>query len=66
MKETSDDKNLRWGIAVISLILLAAGLFFLTTTSAPSALSRFGDSFYYLKRQLMHGILPGIILGLVA
>ncbi len=66
MKETSDDKNLRWSIAVISLILLAIGLFFLTTTSAPSALSRFGDSFYYLKRQLMHGILPGIILGLVA
>lgn len=66
IKAAAKQKNIIWGLAIIALILLAIGLFFLTTTSAPSALTRFGDSFYYLKKQLMHGILPGMILGLIA
>jgi cell division protein FtsW len=53
-------------IAATGFILLFIGLFFLTTTSAPSALSRYGDSFYYLKRQILNGVIPGLILGFLA
>jgi len=50
----------------LSFLLTFVGLLVLATTSAPSALAEFGDSFYYLKRQLLHGILPGLLLGILA
>ncbi len=66
MKRCDDMKNTRWAILFIALILLSGGLLVLTTTSAPSALVRFGDGFHYLKRQLLNGIIPGLLLGLAA
>ncbi len=66
MKKEQDSRKIRWAIAGIAGFLLVVGFFVLTTTSAPSALIRFGDGFYYLKRQLLYGLLPGLLLGLAA
>jgi len=64
--QNRDLNKIRYWIAALSLILLLIGLFVLTTTSAPSALSKYGNSFYYLKRQILYGVIPGLILGLIA
>lgn len=66
MKKQDDLKKIRLAIVGVSFCLLTAGLFFLTTTSAPSALARFDDGFHFLKRQFWYGLLPGLVLGLVA
>ena len=50
-------------LASIILIFLILGILVLYSVSAPISLERFGTSFYYLKRQLLLGFLPGIILG---
>lgn len=42
--------------------LLAFGLLTLTSASAPVGYDRFGDSFFFVKRQLLFGVLPGIFL----
>jgi len=47
----------------ILLILLILGVLILYSVSAPISQERFGSSFYYLKRQVLLGFLPGIILG---
>jgi cell division protein FtsW len=46
-------------------ILLAFGLIILISASAPFAYSRFGDTFYFIKRQALFGLLPGVFLFLV-
>jgi len=46
----------------ILLILLILGILVLYSVSAPISQERFGGSFYYLKRQILLGFLPGIIL----
>ncbi len=66
MTRNQDLNKIRCGIAIFSLILLSIGLFVLTTTSAPGALAKYGDSFYYFKRQLLYGVIPGLILGFIA
>lgn len=47
-------------------VLVAFGLVALTSASAPTAFSKFGDTWYFLKKQLLVGVLPGAILFLVA
>ena len=46
--------------------LLALGIVILASVSAPFSQERFGQTFYYLKRQFLLGFLPGIILGILA
>jgi len=41
--------------------LVVFGLVMLASASSDLAKDKFGDSFYYLKRQLLHGLLPGVI-----
>ncbi|PIR67023.1 MAG: stage V sporulation protein E [Parcubacteria group bacterium CG10_big_fil_rev_8_21_14_0_10_36_14] len=51
-------------IGLVSTFLVF-GLLMLASASAPTGLIKFGDSYYYLKRQLLHGLLPGIFLFLL-
>ena len=41
-------------------LLIIFGLVMLTSASAVIAFDRFGDNYFFVKRQLMFGILPGI------
>lgn len=49
-------------IVGITLGLTLVGLIVLMSASGPVAFQRTGDSFYYVKHQLLSGILPGAIL----
>lgn len=42
--------------------LVVFGLFLLTSASAPVGYDRFGDSYFFIKRQLLFGMLPGVVL----
>ena len=46
----------------ISVILAILGILIIYSVSAPFSQERFGQTFYYLKRQILFGFLPGIIL----
>lgn len=52
------DKVLVW----LFLGLTLFGLVMLTSASGPLGYQKFGDSLYFLKRQLLNGFLPGMIL----
>lgn len=41
-------------------VLVVLGLVFLTSASSVVGYQKFGDSYYYLKRQLLYGLLPGL------
>src|SRR3989339_334290 len=43
-------------------ILLLFGLIMLTSASSSIGYEKFGDSYYFIKHQLISGLLPGIIL----
>lgn len=65
-KNIEQIRNNQWIIISLSLVLIFVGLLILAMTSAPTALAKYGSSYYYLKRQLLHGIIPGLILGFIA
>ncbi len=46
---------------VVVLLLTIFGLVMLTSASSDLAKTKFGDSYYYLKHQIMYGLIPGII-----
>lgn len=50
-----------WFIASVG-VLLIVGLIVLASASAPVGFERFGDKYFFLKRQLLFGALPGIVL----
>jgi cell division protein FtsW len=45
--------------------VLVLGLVMLTSASGPVAYQHFGDSFWYLKHQVLYGLLPGAVLFLI-
>jgi cell division protein FtsW len=49
-------------LMVIIGLLLAFGIVIRTSASAAVAYQKFNDSYYYLKRQFLLGILPGLVL----
>ncbi len=49
---------------IVGLVIL--GLVILSSVSAPFSQEKFGDTFYYLKHQIIFGLLPGLILGYLA
>lgn len=51
-------------MAFVSLLLVIVifGLIALTSASGPSAYEKFGDSYFFLKRQVVFGLLPGLII----
>jgi len=42
-------------------ILLIFGLVMLASASSPVGYQRFGDNYFFIKRQLLYGVLPGIV-----
>ncbi len=48
-------------IIAVALLLLT-GLIFLASASSVLAFNKFGDSYYYVKRQLLYGLMPGLFL----
>lgn len=45
-----------------ALILVVFGLIMLASASAPVGYAKFGDTYFFVKKQLLFGLLPGIIL----
>jgi len=43
-------------------ILIIFGLMILTSASGPVGLERFGDSLFFIKRQILFGLLPGLVV----
>lgn len=56
-------QHLDYILVTISVILGILGVLIISSVSAPFSQERFGQTFYYLKRQILFGFLPGIILG---
>lgn len=46
-------------LGIVGAIILF-GLIMLVSASGPSGYERFGDSFYYIKHQLLFGLIPGV------
>ncbi len=53
--------------ALVALVagLLVFGLVMLASATGPTAFQKFGDSYYFLKRQVLFGVLPGLVLFLI-
>lgn len=51
---------------ILASVLTIGGLLFLAGVSSVAGEEKFGDAFYFLKRQLLFGLLPGIILAYLA
>lgn len=47
-------------------ILLFVGLLFLSSASSTLAFDKFNDTYYFVKQQLFHGLLPGLLLFYIA
>ncbi|MDP8216401.1 MAG: putative lipid II flippase FtsW [Candidatus Kaelpia imicola] len=58
-------QKLKWRVILLSFILISAGVIFLYSSSGIYSEMVFGDSFYYLKRQLLF-IFLGLIAAIVA
>jgi len=50
---------------ITTAILLLFGFIILSSASSVIGFERFGDTFFYLKKQLIFGLVPGIILMLI-
>ncbi len=50
-------------LLITCLVLITLGILILASASAAVAPRKFGSTFYFLKHQLLFGLLPGIILG---
>ncbi len=46
--------------------LLAFGITILASVSAPFSQVKFGNTYYFLSHQIFYGLIPGLILGLLA
>jgi len=44
---------------------LIIGLVVLTSASGPAGYEKFGDTYFFIKRQIIYGLIPGVILFLV-
>src|SRR3989338_9103199 len=52
-------------LAVIG-ILVVFGLIMVSSASIGQSQEKFHESYYYLKSQLLKGLLPGLLLGVIA
>lgn len=59
-------KHLHRRIILLTAGLLIFGLVALISATGPTGFMRFGDTYYFPKRQLLFGILPGIVVFLLA
>jgi cell division protein FtsW len=49
-------------LLIIFISILILGLLVLESTSASISQEKFGESFYYLRHQIMFGLIPGLVL----
>lgn len=50
-------------LAGVIFALLLLGVMILASISAPLSLEKFGQTYYFLNRQILVGLIPGLILG---
>ena len=55
-----------WVLFAVLGVLLVVGLVMLSSASVVVASDKFADSYYYVKQQLVRGILPGLFLMAIA
>ncbi len=59
---SNENTNADYKLLGYFVIWLVFGLIMLTSASSPVGHERFGDSYFFIKRQLLLGVLPGTIL----
>lgn len=59
-------KHFNYPLFFLACFLTGFGMLFLATTSALTSLRQFGTTNYYIKHQLLFGLVPGIILAVIA
>ncbi len=59
-------KHLNYPLFFLVSILLGFSFLFFACLSAPASWQRFGNTTFYLYRQVFLGLLPGVILGFIA
>lgn len=64
-RETSSRPKPDLGLLILILGLTVFGVIILASASGPTGFARFEDSYYFVKHQLLFGVLPGIIAMLV-
>jgi cell division protein FtsW len=58
--ETRDRGTIDYGLLGIVSVMIVFGLIVLLSASSPNAYKQFGDSYYFLKHQIIFGLIPGI------
>ena len=56
------NKEMEKRLLFTTLVLLIFGLIVLSSAGIIDGDKKFGDSYYYLKKQLLYGVLPGLLL----
>ena len=56
------EKKIDYSLVATIFILVFFGLIVLTSASSAIGFAEFSDSYYFLKHQLLFGLLPGLIL----
>ncbi|MCX6722891.1 MAG: FtsW/RodA/SpoVE family cell cycle protein, partial [Candidatus Staskawiczbacteria bacterium] len=59
-------KKFNFTLFFLIVLLTGFGALFLSCLSASASLQRYGNTYYYLLHQLLFGLLPAIILGVIA
>ena len=62
----SHGKNFDFGLLIIILILLTAGLIMILSASTPYSLRTEGDSYYYFKKQLVFAGIGLVVMFIVS
>jgi cell division protein FtsW len=55
-------RRTEYQLLVLIAVFILFGFLMLSSVSAPFALSKFGDSYYFVKKQFFFGLLPGLFL----
>lgn len=58
-------RRLDYQLLALASGLLVFGLLMLTSASSVTGLSIFGDQFHFIKRQVLFGLIPGLVAGYV-
>lgn len=52
--------NIDYPFLILSILIIVVGLLMISSAGGPSGYAEFGDTYYYIKHQLIFGFLPGI------
>jgi len=61
MNHSTKTKQADRKFLIYLFVLVVFGLVALTSASGPSGYEKFGDSYFYVKRQILFGLLPGLV-----